>query len=38
MDRAVITALEKRRYKPATFQGRPITVDYTFNLTLTLPQ
>jgi protein TonB len=37
MDRAVITALEKRRYSPATQGGRPIEVDYTFKITLRLP-
>ena len=36
MDRAVIEALEKRRYTPATQGGRPIEVDYTFKLTLKL--
>jgi protein TonB len=37
MDRAVITALEKRRYSPATQGGKPIEVDYTFKITLRLP-
>src|SRR6266851_456961 len=37
MDRAVIEALERRRYTPAMLQGKPIDVDYTFRITLTLP-
>lgn len=37
MDRAVIEALEKRRYSPATQGGRPLEVDYTFRITLKLP-
>jgi periplasmic protein TonB len=37
MDRAVVEALEKRRYKPATLGGKPIAVDYTFRIKLTLP-
>jgi len=36
MDRAVIEALEQRRYLPATQGGRPVEVDYTFRLTLRL--
>jgi len=38
MDRVVIEALERRRYKPALLQGRPIEVDYTFKIRLNLPQ
>src|SRR5713226_65812 len=38
MDRAVIEALERRRYTPAMLQGKPIDVDYTFRITLTLPR
>ena len=38
MDRAVIEALERRRYTPALLQGRPVEVDYTFKIRLTLPQ
>jgi hypothetical protein len=38
MDRAVIEALEHRRYSPALLRGQPIEVDYTFKLTLKLPQ
>jgi hypothetical protein len=37
MDRAVIEALEKRRYSPALLRGQPIEVDYTFKIRLTLP-
>ncbi len=32
MDRAVVSALEQRRYAPVTMGGRPIDVDYTFRL------
>ncbi len=38
MDKAVISALERRRYRPATMRGKPITVDYTFRINLTLPE
>jgi protein TonB len=38
MDRAVITALEQRRYSPALLHGQPIEVDYTFKIKLSLPQ
>jgi len=38
MDRVVIEALERRRYKPALLQDRPIEVDYTFKIRLNLPQ
>lgn len=38
MDRAVVEALEKRRYAPATLGGRPVEVDYTFRVRLTLPR
>ncbi len=37
MDRAAIQALEQRRYTPALMGGRPVEVDYTFILTLRLP-
>jgi protein TonB len=36
MDRAVIDALERRRYKPATLGGRPVEVNYVFKVTLKL--
>lgn len=32
MDRAVVSALERRRYAPVTMGGRPIDVDYTFRI------
>jgi protein TonB len=38
MDRAVIDALERRRYKPATLGGRPVEVNYNFKITLRLPE
>jgi hypothetical protein len=39
MDRAVVEALEHRRYAPATVgNGRPIEVEYTFRIRLELPQ
>jgi protein TonB len=38
LDRAVIEALEKRRYTPATQGGKPIEVDYTFKITMRLPE
>jgi periplasmic protein TonB len=38
MDRAVVEALERRRYRPALLQGRPVEVDYTFKIRLRLPQ
>jgi len=39
MDRAVIEALERRRYLPARLSdGRPVEVDYTFRVRLQLPQ
>ncbi|HEY5676933.1 MAG TPA: TonB family protein [Myxococcales bacterium] len=37
MNGAVIEALERRRYKPALAQGKPVAVYYTFNLRLKLP-
>jgi hypothetical protein len=37
MDRPVIFSLEKRRYKPALQQGKPVDVFYTFNVRLKLP-
>jgi TonB family protein len=37
MDRAVVTALEARKYRPALSQGKPVDVFYTFTLKLKLP-
>jgi TonB family protein len=38
MDSAVVSALERRRYRPALLQGRPVAVYYTFKIRLTLPK
>ena len=38
MERAVVDALQRRRYKPATLQGRAVEVYYTFRITLKLPR
>lgn len=38
MDRAVVEALERRRYKPALLFNRPVEVDYTFKIRLALPR
>lgn len=38
MDSAVVSALERRKYKPAMQQGKPVDVFYTFNIRLKLPQ
>jgi TonB family protein len=37
MDQAALKVLESRRYHPVRYQGRPITVSYTFNLRLPPP-
>ncbi len=37
MDRAVIDALERRRYRPAMLGGSSVEVDYTFRIRLVLP-
>jgi TonB family protein len=37
MDRAAVTALEQRKYKPALQEGKPVDVYYTFTITFTLP-
>jgi protein TonB len=37
MDRAVIKALEARKYHPALLQGKPVNVFYTFSIRLRLP-
>ncbi|WP_257459140.1 energy transducer TonB [Archangium lipolyticum] len=37
MDEAVIEALESRRYRPVLYQGKPISVSYTFSVKLQLP-
>jgi protein TonB len=38
MDRAVVSVLERRRYKPATQGGQALDVEYTFTIKLKLPQ
>ena len=38
MDAAVVDALERRRYRPATRNGRPVEVSYLFRLHLKLPR
>jgi protein TonB len=38
MENAVLESLYASRYKPVTFQGRPVTVDFVFNLRLQLPR
>jgi TonB family protein len=38
MDAAVVQALERRRYRPATLGGEPIEVTYHFRLNLRLPR
>ena len=38
LEQAVLKALYASRYKPVTYQGRPVAVDYTFNFKLTLPK
>jgi TonB family protein len=37
MNSAVIEALQRRKYKPALAQGKPVDVFYTFNIRLKLP-
>ncbi|WP_437732855.1 TonB family protein [Sorangium sp. So ce1335] len=37
MNEAVLAALAASRYKPVTYQGRPVNVDYVFSLKLVLP-
>jgi hypothetical protein len=38
MSKAVLEALEQRRYRPAMSRGKPVDVYYTFNVRLALPQ
>jgi protein TonB len=38
MEQAALDVLSASRYKPVTFQGRPVQVDYTFNIKLALPR
>jgi protein TonB len=37
MEQAVLDSLYSRRYTPVTFQGRPVSVDYVFNIRLKIP-
>jgi protein TonB len=37
MERAVLDAMASRRYTPVTYQGRPVSVFYVFNIKLVLP-
>ena len=37
MDEAVLESLTSRHYTPVTFQGRTVSVKYTFNVNLKLP-
>lgn len=37
MDEAVLEALTSRHYRPVSFQGRPVSVSYAFQVKLTLP-
>jgi protein TonB len=37
MEEAVLSSLTARRYRPVTFQGRPVSVSYTFNVRLEIP-
>lgn len=34
MDDAVVDALRRRRYAPATLDGKPLEVEYTFKITM----
>jgi TonB family protein len=38
MDAPVLKALHARRYAPVTYQGRPVTVDYVFNILMVSPE
>ncbi|AUX23473.1 biopolymer transporter TonB [Sorangium cellulosum] len=37
MDREILAALATHRYTPVMYQGRPVSVDYVFNIRLKLP-
>lgn len=37
MDEAVMESLTSRHYRPVSFQGRNVSVSYTFNIKLSLP-
>jgi protein TonB len=38
MDGAVVENLERRRYRPATLDGKPLDVQYTFTIRLRIPR
>jgi len=38
MDSAVVDALEHRRYKPATQNGKPVEIEYVFKVNLKVPR
>ena len=38
LDQAIVSALEQRRYRPATLGGNPLDVRYTFTVRLNLPR
>ena len=38
MDEAVVQALERRRYRPATLDGKPVEVKYVFRVNLRMPR
>ena len=37
MDAAVVHTLQSRRYSPALLQGKPVDVEFVFNISLGLP-
>jgi periplasmic protein TonB len=38
LEQAVLDTLAKQKFKPVTFQGRPVNVDYVFNFRFVLPR
>jgi periplasmic protein TonB len=38
MNEAALTALESRRYRPVHYQGKPVSVSYTFHVKLDMPR
>lgn len=34
LDEAVVSALERRRYRPALLDGKPVEIDYTFKIAM----
>ncbi|NMO16258.1 energy transducer TonB [Pyxidicoccus fallax] len=38
MNEAVLESLHSRRYRPVTYQGRPVSVSYSFTVKLKLPR